>query len=229
MSSAGRIIIRQDDLDMTLSERIYEELYRDITSGKLKAGQKLTLQMLKEQFQVSHTPIREALTRLAEDGLVTYYTNLGCNVATFSEEEIYQLYQFLGELGSIAIRFCANAYSTTPLLFALQENREQSRKFFAEKDLLGWQRCSDGFHQIFFDFAHNQYLTHAWKKLHAKIDVLTCNYLTWENSEWINSGLQKITDFCLQNDFDSAAEAMKEYIQYSMIYAQKTYLMSSES
>ena len=50
----------------TLSEEIYSELYRDITKQNLKCGQKLTLKMLKNRFNVSHTPIREALMRLSE-------------------------------------------------------------------------------------------------------------------------------------------------------------------
>ena len=48
----------------TLSEQIYDELYHDITRQQLRCGQKLTLNMLKERFHVSHTPIREALMRL---------------------------------------------------------------------------------------------------------------------------------------------------------------------
>ena len=57
---------------LTLTERIYHELYHDITSQKLCCGQKLTLTELKKRFNVSQTPIREALTRLTESGLVNY-------------------------------------------------------------------------------------------------------------------------------------------------------------
>ena len=67
----------------TLSEQIYDELYHDITRQQLRCGQKLTLNMLKERFHVSHTPIREALMRLAENGLVTYYSNCGVTVIEF--------------------------------------------------------------------------------------------------------------------------------------------------
>ena len=69
----------------TLSEQIYDELYHDITRQQLRCGQKLTLNMLKERFHVSHTPIREALMRLAENGLVTYYSNCGVTVIEFEE------------------------------------------------------------------------------------------------------------------------------------------------
>ena len=45
----------------TLSEQIYQELFHDITTQKLIFGQKLTLHDLKNRFQVSQTPVREAL------------------------------------------------------------------------------------------------------------------------------------------------------------------------
>ena len=53
----------------TLSEQIYDELYHDITEQRLYCGQKLTLNMLKERFGVSHTPIREALMRLTTEDI----------------------------------------------------------------------------------------------------------------------------------------------------------------
>ena len=59
--------------------------------------------MLKERFQVSHTPIREALVRLSENGLVTYYSNCGVTVIEFTETDIRQLYQFAAEVDAIAI------------------------------------------------------------------------------------------------------------------------------
>ena len=71
--------------DSTLTNEIYNELYRAITHQELKPGQNLTLTMLKKQFNVSHTPIREALTRLSADGLVTYHPNKGMKVTDFSE------------------------------------------------------------------------------------------------------------------------------------------------
>ena len=79
---------------ITLSEQIYDELYHDITDQRLVCGQKLTLKMLKERFNVSHTPIREALTRLSENGLVTYYSNCGVTVRQFTESSGIAAFSF---------------------------------------------------------------------------------------------------------------------------------------
>ena len=60
----------------TLSEQIYQILRSDILHQRIPLGEKLTLKNLQAQFEVSSTPIREALTRLTEDGLVRYYSNI---------------------------------------------------------------------------------------------------------------------------------------------------------
>lgn len=105
----------------TLSEQIYDELYHDITRQQLRCGQKLTLNMLKERFHVSHTPIREALMRLAENGLVTYYSNCGVTVIEFEERDIQELYQFASEMDALAIQFCSASLNQMPLVLDLQE------------------------------------------------------------------------------------------------------------
>lgn len=64
----------------TLSEQIYQILRNDILTQKIPCGEKLTLKLLQERFQVSSTPIREALTRLTQDQLVSYYSNVGVRV-----------------------------------------------------------------------------------------------------------------------------------------------------
>lgn len=113
----------------TLSEQIYDDLYHDITRQQLRCGQKLTLNMLKERFHVSHTPIREALMRLAENGLVTYYSNCGVTVIEFEERDIQELYQFASELDALAIQFCSASLNQMPLVLDLQEIIENGCRF----------------------------------------------------------------------------------------------------
>ena len=57
----------------TLSEQIYTILKNDILDQSIPQGEKLTLKNLQERFATSSTPIRDALTRLTEEGLVNYY------------------------------------------------------------------------------------------------------------------------------------------------------------
>ena len=89
----------------TLSEQIYQILRTDILNRKISMGEKLTLKNLQDRFEVSSTPIREALTRLTEDGLVNYYSNVGVNVISLNREDLIELYQFMGDLDRLAILY----------------------------------------------------------------------------------------------------------------------------
>lgn len=82
----------------TLSEQIYQILRNDILTQKIPCGEKLTLKLLQERFQVSSTPIREALTRLTQDQLVSYYSNVGIRVISFTADDLREIYTFMGIL-----------------------------------------------------------------------------------------------------------------------------------
>src|SRR5437016_3803193 len=69
----------------------YEQLVRAITSGDLPPGSPLIEVALAERFGVSRTPVREALTRLEQDGLVAR-GDLGLVVREITPEEILDIY-----------------------------------------------------------------------------------------------------------------------------------------
>lgn len=206
----------------TLSEQIYDELYHDITDQRLVCGQKLTLKMLKDRFNVSHTPIREALMRLAENGLVTYYSNCGVTVTEFTEADIRQLFQFMAELDSMAILFCGNIFNQMPLLMDLQEIVEAGDKAFASNDMETWKEQSEQFHSAFYRHAQNAYLDEAAGKLRAKLEVLSCMYYYQDrNMESIHNGHVAIYELVKAGEFRQASEEMRQHLQRDMALALK--------
>ena len=207
----------------TLSETIYQELYQDITEQRLVCGQKLTLQMLRERFHVSQTPIREALVRLSEVGLVTYYSNCGVTVTEFEESDICDLYRFAAELDSMAIRFCENSFNHMPLLMDLEEVIETGNRLLAEGKEREWRACSEQFHTVFYRHAQNRYLDEASRSLRAKIDVLSSMYYQENTIEKIHQGHLDIYEEVRAGRYKEAAARMNEHLQYSMAFALKAY------
>lgn len=207
----------------TLSEQIYNELYHDITDQRLVCGQKLTLKVLKERFQVSHTPIREALTRLAENGLVTYYSNCGVTVTEFEEDDIREIYQFIGELDAMAILFCKNSFTQAPLIFELQNIIEQGNALLAEGKISEWKEYSEEFHVAFYRHAQNYYLNQAAKGVRAKVEVLSCMYYQQVNAEKINQSHIEIFNLIKEEKFEEAAQLMRTHLQCDMVYAMHAY------
>ena len=207
----------------TLSEQIYDELYHDITDQRLVCGQKLTLKILKERFNVSHTPIREALTRLSENGLVTYYSNCGVTVKEFTESDIRQIFQMIGELDALAIQFCKNAFSEAPLVFELEQIIKKGNALLAENKISEWKDYSEEFHIAFYRHAQNDYLNDAAKKLRSQVEVLSCMYYQPVNVEDINMRHGEIFECIRNGDFDGAANLMRKHLQFDMVYALNAY------
>lgn len=209
----------------TLTEQIYQELYRDIVKQKLRCGQKLTLKELKDRFGVSQTPIREALTRLTEEGLVITYTNLGVAVVDFTDSDIRELYQCISEFDALAILFCKNAFTQAPLIYDLEQIVTAGNQCLDAGDIEGWARYSDAAHTIFYRHAQNHYLDDSARRLRAKVDLLSNLYYFDDpiHSENINRGHNEILDCVKTGDFDEAANIMRVHLQYNMVYALNAY------
>lgn len=88
----------------TLPERVYKALLRKILDGSLKPGEKLREERLCESLGVSRTPLREAMFRLAREGLLERLPNKGCKVRERSRKEIEDLMEFRAMLECLALR-----------------------------------------------------------------------------------------------------------------------------
>ena len=75
----------------TLASMVYQRLFADIIGGRLEPGHKLVFRSLRETYGVGAGPLRDALTRLAIQGLVVYEKRKGFRVAPASVEELLEI------------------------------------------------------------------------------------------------------------------------------------------
>ena len=88
--------------DGTKADDIALALEEGIVSGEIPPGSVLRQEHLSEQFQVSRTPVREALRRLAALGLVSFEPNRGVRVRMLSRDEIREAFMVRAELEGLA-------------------------------------------------------------------------------------------------------------------------------
>src|SRR4029079_3094606 len=88
--------------DGTKADDIALALEEAIVSGEMPPGSTLRQEDTSAQFQVSGTPVREALRRLAALGLVTFEPNRGVRVRMLSLDEIREAFMVRAELESLA-------------------------------------------------------------------------------------------------------------------------------
>ena len=91
----------------SLETRVYNELQEAILSEQFKQGESLTEHFLTEKLGVSRTPVRSALQRLEEEGLVSLIPNRGAVVIGITKEDLVDIYKIRMRLEGLASAMAA--------------------------------------------------------------------------------------------------------------------------
>jgi GntR family transcriptional regulator of vanillate catabolism len=94
-------------MSKTLTERALIALRQKIVSGAMAGGQRLFEVALAEELQISRTPIRAALSKLAEEGLLDRMQSGGFMVRRFDLRDVTDTIELRGVLEGTAARFAA--------------------------------------------------------------------------------------------------------------------------
>ncbi len=146
----------------TLAEQAYSDLRQQIMSGRLPAGHRLLPEELALALAISPTPIKEALVRLDQDGLVAMETRRGAVVRRFTAQDVRDLYEArqLIELHALAQGFAERRIDRcfTERLHAVQAELLAHRALGSEAgltDALGQDRA---FHRLIVALSPNRTL-----------------------------------------------------------------------
>ena len=119
---------------MRLGALAQQEIKGRLLEGVYTPGQKLSVEDLSAEFDVSKQPIMEALRVLSADGLVTIIPQVGCRVATYSAQEVRDFFAFFaGTEGAVAA--LAATRRTDADLRALNEISARIAALIGEEDL----------------------------------------------------------------------------------------------
>lgn len=118
----------------SLAEAVYETLLECIVTGQLASGTELSELALAEQFDVSRTPVHDALRRLAYDGLVEQQSNRKARVARFTPDEMVEVYGMRSLLEAGAAALAAKRLSDDQL----SEMRRAADALAAAEDEVDW-------------------------------------------------------------------------------------------
>jgi DNA-binding GntR family transcriptional regulator len=148
-----------------LSRQVYEHLLRRIFSGELAPGTMLRESELAAKLGVSRTPIREALGRLAEYGVVESRPNHGAVVRRMGRDELIHLHQAREALEAMAIELACG--KLTDADFARLDALAEAARDPASPDYLNAADELDvSLHQLIAERSGNPILAREIRKLH---------------------------------------------------------------
>ena len=148
---------------------VFESLRDAISDGRIAVGERVREEEIARNLGVSRTPVREALQRLHQRGLLVFGAGRGLVVAELSQHQVLQLYAMREILEGSAARFAAQ-HATRPTSRSSTGCRRSSPRPSPTRMLL--VTLNRRFHQAIYEAAHNQYLMQTLNMLHDSLALL---------------------------------------------------------
>ena len=153
---------------LSLENKVFIKLEDEILSGKLTRGTALTEISLSERLGVSRTPVRSALHRLAEEGLVEAVANKGCVVIGITNADLVDIYKIRVRLEGLASAIAATRIAEEGLN-TLRESVELAEFYISKNDTEKLKELDSEFHETIYRSTGNRLLCKTLSELHRKI------------------------------------------------------------
>ncbi len=156
-----------------LNEQAYGRLKAEIMTGTLRPGQRLSASALAKRLGVSATPVREALQRLSNDGLVEVSPRRGTSVAEFTPQHVHETFHTRRIIEGAAVADLSQVpEETLERMEALVEQSEALREGDTFRDHQANIALDAEFHQRIVGLLKSRQLEDFFRKLRWPEQVL---------------------------------------------------------
>jgi DNA-binding GntR family transcriptional regulator len=203
-----------------LGSDVYGILWDRILQRGLHPGEKLSDLRISDELGVSRTPVREALHRLVQDGVVNYSPNRGFFVAEFSPADISEIFELRAALEGLALRNVARKLPASQFEWAVSElDRVEAMIAAAETDderytaAAAFLEVDQGFHQWLVNQSGNVRLIAIVGGLWAQVAVF--QRAGTHIPGWIEIAIdqhRRIITILLEGRIEQAAQALEDHI-----------------
>ena len=152
----------------SLEEKVYLLLEEAIITGEYKRGDALTEMSLCKRLEVSRTPVRSALHRLSEEGLIEVTPNRGAVVVGVSDDDLVDTYKIRKRLEGLACAMAAERMTDEDKK-RLEETVELSEFYLRKNDTDKLRELDTDFHIIIYKASGNRMLCKILSELHRNI------------------------------------------------------------
>lgn len=200
----------------SLEENVFLTLEDEILSGKLKRGDTLTETSLSARLGVSRTPLRGALHRLYEEGLIEVTPNRGAVVIGIGREELVDIYKMRIRLEGLASAEAAKRIADDDKL-RLREIVELCDFYIARRDAERLKELDSEFHSIIYRASGNRMLNKTLSELHRNIHIYRKRSLAVEERlEKSSEEHKQILDAIERGDSEAADRLTSAHIEAAL-------------
>jgi DNA-binding GntR family transcriptional regulator len=171
---------------LSAADSVFDSLHTAILSQALPGGTPLIEAQLAETFAVSKTPVREALQRLAQTGLVDITPIRGASVHAITRAEIKDIFELRLTLEPLALSQSIPNLSDNELTF-LDKQLQQARRALQKRDWQTLSKVNAAFHETLVSGSGNALLLNWLKSLHERRRLISLQGWQLDNrslKEW---------------------------------------------
>lgn len=215
-------------MEQTLAEKSYDHIREMLSSGALRPGNRLVNRVLANQIGVSVIPVREAIHRLATEGLVEHIPGSGAFVRKVDSQDLDNLYVLRDALESCAAGEAARfigEYQIEELESILSEAKELAQQISSQKkacatkrQMIAWLDTEKRFHELLIESARNPLLAKVTQEHRAIGQIFDAHrdnpqLLTAEVAAQTCLGKSELIEALRGGDQQRARDLMSEQIQ----------------
>lgn len=194
----------------SLQKTAYLAIRGKIINCEYPSGSMLNEEMLREELNMSRTPVREAISRLEQEGLVSVKPKKGILVLPLSLEDINNIY----EIRKIFETYALSTYGRIISDGQYYQIYDRLKVPYTGEDIEEFFNLDDDFHDLIMSPVKNKYILHACSTIHAqnrRLRVLS-GFMNDARMEETRHEHIEIISLCLEHDWEKASERLAEHL-----------------
>lgn len=196
----------------SIREMVFKTIRKEILLGRKKPGEKLIEAELAKSLGVSRTPVREALHKLEQEGLVEVFPRKHCLVIGITDKGIEEINLIRASLEPAAAKKAVN-HLTDRQLKEMEELLNQSEAFFRKNDIKNLLQVHDKFHQMIISASRLPRVIQILENMHDYIVRFRISFLS--HPELVSRSLREhrmILKAIKERDEDKVEMIFKEHL-----------------
>jgi DNA-binding GntR family transcriptional regulator len=141
----------------TKSDKVYEFLKEKILTAAYKPGDRIVIREISRQLGVSDIPVREAVKKLASDGLLEIKSHSGARVAPLNIRNLEEIFLIRVELETLATRLAVK-YATSEEISLLDSYVQKMDESIQKSDISQYTKYNREFHRALYRASHSPIL-----------------------------------------------------------------------
>lgn len=199
-----------------LAEEVHARLHRMIVDGELPQGARLVEAQIAKDLDVSRAPVREAVNRLVQDGLLESRQYQGPTVVQLTLQKIKWLYDLRVAVECVAVREVTRRAKKADFKL-LRLSIADIRKHASRRDLKAVAEAESSFHNTLCQLSENPYVQNVNTSLSALVRMaLVLDNAAYANPELIAEEHEPVIAAIESGDEEAAVSAISDHILSSL-------------